>query len=345
VSRVRHVRSWGLPLVAIVLASGCGGPVAPIDVGAKEVPLDLLLGAKKKVASAPLPPIIVETTIDGRPVITTPLPKAGTARATTTVPLPTLAPTPCTEDPLAVPAESAPDRVAPKPIPKGTYPFRIHGALSTTGATVSKDDLDGYGTYNVTNVVTNVDGFSYDLVADHPKAGRTTTTYRIVTATVDRPDVTVPAGAAAPPTFRQVVAGVNGIYLAKIEGKDANGRNVVFQPGGQGALLARFPMVNGDTVDVRSTDGNTTMSYTATTTLKTNVDACGTGVQGQTVKLSDGLLSTSGGTSQTFTSTFVFGTAFGGIPLEISSEVIEPVAGGSAKRALDAIIDSVPKKP
>lgn len=117
-----------IPLAIVILGAACGGPRAPLDIGAKTVPLDLVLGAKKAVAGAPVPPAAFAVDDFGAPrfFFTQELP-ASSPPPSSRRPRPA-APTGCIDDPLAVPKlPAAPNTILP---PRATtYTYRAAGKV------------------------------------------------------------------------------------------------------------------------------------------------------------------------------------------------------------------------
>jgi hypothetical protein len=126
--RVARATPLALGLVVAVVGSACRGPVAPLDVGSKDVALDLLLGAKKAVAGAPVPPASLALQPNGSPFSLT--------QFVTDPPLPRLPRRPkaakaanCDVDPLAVPSAVAPNYIVLPPAEQ-TYSYRANGSFS-----------------------------------------------------------------------------------------------------------------------------------------------------------------------------------------------------------------------
>jgi hypothetical protein len=316
----------------VVALGGCGGPIAPIDVGSKDVSVDLLLGAKvKRVAQAPVPPLVMPAPAgsDG----------PGIAAARSSTPTPTeVTPLPACPhvDPLRVPRLIAGNRVA-RPPKQGEFTYRTTGKLVTGGANHNEVVLDPQSTVTVRPSPPDATGtFTFDMVVANAKAETTTTTYRVITKEVG---TTVPT--SIPPQLPRPSANTAGIYLA---GVTTSGGGRPFSPGFPGIEVAKLPLDVGTKFDAAGTDGVTTMSWHSTMTEKRNVDACGTPLDSYVVDLTDGMVTGADGETVHFSSTFSIGSQYGGIPLRMatvsegSSDPNAPVS-----RSVDMTINREPE--
>ena len=123
-------RAKAIVLLALVLfLPACAGPRIPIQIGTKEIPVDIILGEQNKV-ELPLLPTGSNLSPIGFPgFIQPPIPRknAGTGF----VPPPPAPPCPLA-DPQA-PAESVAHDSAPKPPRDASYPYRNSGFFRTEG--------------------------------------------------------------------------------------------------------------------------------------------------------------------------------------------------------------------
>lgn len=322
----------------VFAAAACAGPLAPIDVGSKEVPIDLLLGAKvKKVVQAPLPPLALPTGPGGF-VQVVPQPNAATVGSTLPTPTTTVNPGSCPEaDPLAVPKRVAPNAVTTMP-KAGTYAYRTTGRVKAGGANAQDVLLAPQSVVKIDAITTEVTGgFTYDMTVTNGTAS-TTTTYRVlpVGAPVNAPGNVNPAVNAGPPVGNvppatkvpdeapRPTGAPPGFYLAKVASPGA----LAFQPAPPGIPIARFPIDLGTVFDAAGSDGATTMSWRSTVQPKATVDACGTPIDTYTVELSQGRIARGSTTeSLTFTSLYNLGTQYGGLPLLLKSDVAGTATG------------------
>lgn len=300
-----------LKVIAVGAATAaCAGPTAPIDVGSKDVSIDLLLGAKvKKVAEAPLPPIVMPA-----PSVFFPgLPPAARP-ATTTSTTAFVDPGPCPEaDPLKPPVRVAGNKV-PGPPKAATFSYRTTGKLVSGGANHTEVVLDPRSAVKVEpSAVDPAGNFTFDMTVENGKTETTTTTYRVITTEAG---ASVPPG-VVPNDAPRPSGSTAGIYLARVA---TSGNVKPFLPQFPGIQVVRLPLDLGTTFDAAGTDGTTTMSWRSTVKEKRNVDACGTPLDSYVIELTNGRI-TSGEDAEalTFTSTIWLGSQFGGLPLRIAT--------------------------
>lgn len=304
-TRHRH-----LVAMAIAMATAsCAGPLAPLEVGSKDVPIDLLLGAKvKKVAQAPLPPVLMPAPSYFFPSQGVSVTRPGTT--TTTLPVD---PGPCPKaNPLDPPKLVAGNRV-PAPPKAADFTYRTTGKLTSGGANHTEVVLDPQSRVKIQpSAVDPAGNFTFDMTVENAKTETTTTTYRVITTEGGTavpsevpPDVPRPSGFAA------------GIYLARIAGA---GDVKPFEPQFPGIQVARLPLDLGTVFNAAGSDGVTTMSWRSTVKEKKNVDACGTPLDSYVIELTEGTI-TGGQDAErlTFTSRINFGTQYGGLPLQMET--------------------------
>lgn len=334
-SRAR--RATGL-LAAAALLSACAGPEAPIDVGSKEVPIDLLLGATvKQVAQAPLPPLEIPVTPQGlisfEPA---PPPVPGAPAVTTT----TAPPGPCPEaDPLDVPKKVAANNVTAPPKP-GTYTARTVGRMRIGGANAQDVLLNPSSKVEVANIVNEATGGStFDLTVTNGNAS-TTTTYRVLPLGVAAPASPVAPPQTVPSNAPKPSPASPGLYVARVSSPGA----VAFNPGAPGILVARFPLDLGTVVDSAGSDGATTTSWRSTVKAKETVDACGTPIDTYRIELTDGRTTTGNNAEAvTFTSVINLGTQYGGLPLFQKTDASGTRGTTAITRSVQLTFDQEPK--
>lgn len=241
-------------------AAACAGPTPPLEVGIKEYPTDVVLGALKRAATpAPMPPVALNVP----PSFFGPrLPVEDGVTTTTRVTRP--AP-PCAEDDPLVPVKAMAEVRATVPPAQAEYPFRTVGEFRSSGANAAQGTYPGQSTRAVTNVVQSDDGsYTFDVTATLGDQV-TTTGYRVV-----------PTGPAP---------GRAGVFITKVVD---NGR--AFTPAPE-MLLLQFPAELGTFWKVNAVDPVTqqTMSYNAAIDRKMRVNACGTPVEAWQVRI-DGQL-------------------------------------------------------
>jgi hypothetical protein len=303
-----------LALTLALTLSACAGPQRPFELGLKEVPSDLLLGAQTKPALAlptQLPPMVFTVTD-----LAAPTPPA--ADLPPPIPEPPPPPPPCPEaDPLAAVKRPAALDVQAPPAP-ATYTYRTSGSFFVNG---SDGTLPPTATHEVKDVqVIGPGEFTFAVaVSQGPRV--TTTTYHVVPRT----------SAAVPP----------GLYISKVD----NQRITPFQPKPE-LLLLPFPALKGTTFNAAGSDGLTTLSYSGVVEETERIDACGEPVDGIRVKLTDGRAATSRPDEtqpmvETFEAAYVIATEYGG--LSIRDFLSGGGPAGLGARELHGVISQVPK--
>ena len=333
---IRIRRAAAVAALALT-AAACAGPEAPIDVGSKEVPIDLLLGAKvKQVAQAPLPPLEIPVTPQGlisfRP---NPLPPVPGGPGTTT----TAKPLPCPEaDPLAVPKRVAGNSVTSPPKP-GTYTARTVGRMRVGGANAQDVLLAPSSKVVVGNIATEPSGATtFDLTVTNGNAS-TTTTYRVLPLGVTAPAAPVAPPQTVPPNAPKPSPAAPGLYVARVSSPGA----IAFQPAAPGILVARFPLDLGTVIDSTGTDGATTTSWRSTVKAKETVDACGTPIDTYRIELTEGRTATGNNAETvTFTSVINLGTQYGGLPLFQKTDASGTQGTTAITRSVQITFDSEP---
>lgn len=325
-------------LAALFLVAACAGPRAPIDVGSKEVPIDLLLGAKvAKVAQAPLPPLEIPVTPQGL-VTFRPVPVLEPPAPATTEP-----PGPCPEmDPLAVPKKVATNNISAPPKP-GTYTARTVGRFRVGGANAQDVLLNPSSTIVVGSPMQEAAGTTtFDFTVKNGNA-ETTSTYRIVPLGVSpSPPAPPSAGgvtATVPNDAPKLSPAAPGLYLARVSSPGSVG----FTPTAPGILVTRFPIDLGTTIDTSGTDGVTTTSWRTTVKAKETVDACGTPIDTYRIELSNGRTVTGkNAESITFTGVINLGTQYGGLPLFQRTDATGTQGTAAITRSVQLTFDSEP---
>lgn len=329
------VTATALTAVA-VLAAGCNAPGRPLEVGFKEVPSDVVLGAQTSptpVPSAgglvPLPPVLPPPPS----VVALPPPPFDVSvrpPAPSAPPLPT---TPAGEtcpdaDPLQAPALEAPPTIAQGPA-RGQYVFRTDGRFEVSGADARRGRFPETSLRTVSGTLALDDGSLVFDVAELLGDVTTTTSYRVV-PTSDLPP-TAAAGA--------------GLYVARVTSRSSDGQTSVFTPAPE-LKLAALPLVRGAVVEARGVDPTTatTMSFTSTVAGKARVDACGDPLDAFVLELTAGRL-LSPISDLEFAATYAVGTQFGGLVLRDTVAFAGTDAGAGVSRTSTGTISSVPARP
>ena len=320
-------------LAAASLAAGCGGPDRPLNVGFKEVPSNVVLGAQSSPSAAP--PVTVPTAPGAPPtfalppppsVITLPPPPFVVPDPSRPVapplPQPTAAACPVA-DPLEAPAVEAPATVQLRP-EKAQYVFRNAGQFTVSGADARSGMFPALSLRTVSGAAEGDSGFAFD-VAETLGDITTTTTYLVVQRQPLPTDL-------AP-----------GLYIGEIRSRAADGQDSMFDPTPD-LQLAGFPLVRGARVESRGVDARTqtAMSFTSTVTGKVRVDACGEPLDSFVLELDPGRL-VSPTQDLEFTATYAIGTQFGGLVLRETVAFAGQDGDSGVSRTNTSTINAVPR--
>lgn len=348
--RALHGRRRTLVVALALLAltsTACSGPRAPLGVGIRELPSDVVLGngrvAPEVPVAVPVPPVALPLT-PSAPVPELRLPQGPTTdddpqppqAPIAAPPAPPVAAPACPEaDPRTAPPDEARNTIAAPPA-AGTYSFRSSGGFESTGADADRGRFPETSTRTVKHVVRVARAaetwYRFDVEA---VLGRvvTTTTYTIV------PETQAPVSSAA---------GGPGLYLTRLVSRSGEQETQSFRPANDpGLLMLPFPAVPGDAFHAAGTDPQTgvTISYTGRVAKKVRVEACGVPLDAIPVHL-DGEFGTGGtiapGGAETFTADYAFGTAYGGLSLEDRVVMDRTSLGGNFHQELAATIDRRP---
>jgi hypothetical protein len=304
--------------------TACGGPQRPVDIGFKEVPSDVILGAHATPSPAPGPTATPTSTTAPPPpsVVALPPPTFDVGPEPVPTPVATPPPTCGTANPLQTPAREAPPTI-PAPPAKGFYVFRNVGSYAVSGADARKGTFPLTSLRTVGNIVRTSDtSFTFD-VSDLLGDVTTTTTYDVVGTPI------VPTALPA------------GLYLKQV--KSVRGQSSsTFAPAPELALAA-FPLVRGAAVSSSGVDPQTatSMKFTSTVTGKQRVDACGTPLDSWVLELTDGKL-ISPTQNLDFSATYSVGTEYGGLLLRERTAFAGTDGADGVSRTNTATITSTP---
>lgn len=363
-------------LAVLMTATACAGPNAPFDVGTQNAPVNLVLGARQAVVSAPVGPVVGPLPPSIAPFVPQ-APAAGGVSA-----LPSLPPVaqppkvPCPAfDPLApvVPTNIVlPGRPQP-----ATYTYRAK-IVDTMGA--KKATYQGNASWKVDTGPVDPTNGSYRTTIDVTVGKATTRRVFLMlpqAITSGAPKVPVPGANTDPdsPDATDPNAIVSALvdstlvslglppfpHVAPNPGRyGPPGIYLVSQSNGSSTFTPTVPIplvqtpVGSNSFTGMGTDGSTVMSFTSTVKRRVNVNACGTKVEGIEVALTDGRIAGQGADGKTqqvsFAENLVFGFQFGGIPVQdtgsISSSTVPGAAGlpDQASRDFAFTVNSVPKQ-
>lgn len=322
-------------LMTLIATTACQGPLAPLDIGSKEVPLDLLLGARRQVVAAPLPPIALPEDFF----------RAPTRAPSVPIVIPEEPLGPCPEaDPLAVPKLIA-TNVVEKPPVEGTYLYRTEGKETTTTGSITNTSVKpATSTWKVQNILAEPASSTFDIAVGIGNV-TTTSTYRILPmgAYQAPPNPPVAPPTQPPSDAPRPNAGVPpGLYLAGVSSPGSPALRLAFP----GIPIVRFPIDRGATFDASGSDGNTTMSWRSVVGPKVTVDACGTPIDTYTVDLLNGRITTVGSQEVlTFTTNYALGTQYGGLPLFQKTTITGNQGTASVRREVTMTANVEPKTP
>lgn len=342
-------RSSSRQLVAVIVltavaATGCAGPRAPLDVGIREVPSDVVLGsgrvAPEVPVSVPVPPVALPLTPlppvpELRPLAPGPNADAPPPAAPPAPPEPR-APVCPTADPRTAPPDESRKTITAPPVP-GSYAFRSTGGFEATGADAATGSFPESSVRTVKDVF-RIERpletwFRYDVEVVLGSL-MTTTTYTIV------PETHTPVGPSAPGA---------GLYLTRLISQSGQEETQRFDPANDpGLLLLPLPVVPGQTWQAAGTDPQSgmTISYRGEVgDSKARVEACGVPLDAWPVHL-DGAFGSGGavapGEAETFVADYAFGTAYGGLSLQDQVVMDRTSVAGNVHQELRAIINRRP---
>lgn len=304
-------------LLAVTLAA-CAGPRSPLEVGMKEYPTEVLLGAQR---TAVLPPPSLGPVV-GFPGFVQPPPPRDS--------LPERPAPDCPDaDPLDSPRLPATNRASRPPV-VASYTFRNQGAFTIEGPNARQGRYPATTTRSIQNVQQSINEFTFE-VAETLGDTTTTTIYRVV------PETVVPPAIANPPD--------SGIFIIRVV-SERPGEDPEFFAPTPGILILPFPAEPGLQWDARGIDPltQTVMQFHGNVTGTTRVDACGVFLQAWNVVLTQGFIS--GPTKElTFKATYAIGTQFGGFSLYDNVEMSGVDGDDTLRSANLAVISSEPSEP
>jgi len=321
------MRPSRLALVAgCLVLTACGSPTARLDVGFKEVPSSVVLGAQtspsaqpSSVSAIPLPP---PPSVVSLPPPTFVLPPAGQPN----LPPPTIPSAQACPpaDPLAAPRVEAPTSIGKPPI-AAAYLFDNVGTFSVSGADARRGTFPARTLRLFGNVRGSAGNFGYD-VSERIGDTTTTTSYRVIS------DTALPGQET-------------GVFIDKMTYVRADGSTAAFTPTPP-LKLATLPLLRGASTDQRGVDAQTqtAMSFTATVEGKARVFACGEPLDTWTIHLTEGKF-ISPTQNLTFDATYQLGTQFGGIIIADSVAFEGSDGDAGIQRSKRATIAAVPRTP
>lgn len=331
---MNRLRPRGSMLAALILVAmaGCAGPQAPLLVGIKEVPSDVVLTRKRpQAATAPIPPIGLPIREPAISAFEHPIFEAVVG--------------PCpSADPLAAPSKEAVNTILLPPA-AGTYSFRNEGSFEVSGANAKKGAFPSLSTRTVKEVFkvmtpgSTETWYRFDVeavLADF----YTTTTYTLV------PEQAGPTVVTGPQP---------GLFITRVQTQLPNGTSEDFRPANfPGLLLLPFPFSPGVEWNAAGADprSGTAMAFTGLVGQKVRIDACGTPLDAVTVQVDGQFGETEGpGTaisplSQTrFAAEYALGTQFGGLSLMDLVEMTRTDPRGNLYQKNRSTINSEPGLP
>lgn len=356
----RTVVLCGLAVAAMV-TTACAGPHAPYNVATQNAPVNLVLGERQAVTTAPVGPISGPLPPSVGPIL-----PIGPSPS----PTPMVAPSgPCPAfDPLAPVLATSID--LPGPPKPATYSYRgkvvdtagkeksTYKGNSKWKVIVGKVDPTTGG-YHVTLKVKIGKATSSRVLLIQPKPlldndhgtglnSPTGTDPNAVLATVTGTLLSVGVPPLAFPLKLPNLGrfGPAGIYLVSQSSGDSTFTPTVPIP------LLQTPVGNNSFTGV-GTDGSSVMLFTSTVKKRLSVNACGSKVEGFDVGMTGGKIISLGadGKAQivSFKENLVFGMQFGGLPVKDTGTITTSTLPGAAllpdtaSRSFTFTVNSVPK--
>ncbi|HUR50412.1 MAG TPA: hypothetical protein VMY88_12910 [Acidimicrobiales bacterium] len=322
-------RRFLLPaLLSATLTAGCGAPERPLDLGFKEVPSDVVLGAQTEATADPRPDSAAPHVTLPPSIVALPPPTFEVGRRPGVTP-PPLAACPA-GDPLEAPEIEAPTSIDAPPAP-GQYLFRNQGTFEVSGPDARRGTFPPTSLRTVQLVSRDDDGRVFEFsVTELLGDITTTTTYRVIRA----------AEVGGTPS----VTADPGLYIRQVDSRGASGESAVFTPTPP-LKLAALPLVRGARVEARGVDPTTatTMSFVSTISGKSRVDACGEPLDTFTLELTEGAV-LSPEQDLDFAATYALGTQFGGLILREVVAFTGTDGDAGVSRSNSATISQTPRR-
>ena len=254
-------------LLLVLSLTACAGPKAPLQVGVRELPSDVVLGDRSQhpaePVSVPVPPVALPLVPAQVPAVAfgpAYEPPAGAPQP----PPPAAPPTPSCSIGGPEPAKGFPvaDTVK-RPAGVARYAFDTQGSYEVSGANAAKGAFPSVMVRSVRDVV-QLPGAQarYRFTVDG-ELGRllTSTTYTLVPESASTTPLDAP-----------------GMYITKVVSRNVDGTTQEFTPArAPGMLLLPFPATAGTTFRQSDADPNTgtVLSYTATIGEAQKMTVCG----------------------------------------------------------------------
>lgn len=340
---LRSASALSLGLLAIVL-SACAGPRDPLEVGIKEVPTDVILGAQIALAPPPGPALNPNP---GFPSFIGPSPPENNRL----LPAPSPSPIPIVPCPSAHPFDApkmeATNR-ATKPPVTARYPFRNKGTFDYMGPRPAKGSFPEQSFRSILGSSVDPSTGTYSFSVAEDVAGTITTTTYFV-----QPESAVPNDA--------------GIYITAISRRLRDGSTDRFAPT-PGIKILQFPAVGGLAWDSSGTDPLTGTSMVIhgrvgidipdgpdpdtlpDNQAKARIDACGVPIDAWYVVVTGPPSQPAGrivGPNQNLNllATYAIATQFGGFSVYDKTEITGMDGANTVAIRNEATVSSEPKAP
>lgn len=335
-------RFLGLVAVMALIEAACAGPGVPLEVGMKEYPTDVILGAQ--VQPPALPPVsnpsittfafVPPPVVIGRPLVVTPVPAACPSA-----------------HPFTAPKHEARNRAINPPVP-GTYVFRNKGTYEYSKLTPPKGSLPTQSTRTIKDVKKDTDDptrYSFTVVEDLGGAVTTTTFHVIPTATIE---------------------GDQGIYITQMTTKLQDGSSDVFaprpeikimgfpaEPGASWTSSGTSTTGSGDSEALKGRVGLDIPGQPTQLQAKARVDACGEPLDALYVLIGGppavptdppdpaGAVIVGPNRNLRLKAIYAFATQYGGFSIYEKIELSGTIGGVPIKITSEATISEVPEFP
>lgn len=330
---LRAPRRAGLLVLGLSMTA-CAGPKAPLQVGVRELPSDVVLGDRSRhpadPVSVPVPPVALPLAPAQVPAVA--LVPAYEPPAEDVGPPPTPLPSPSCSIGSPEPAKNfpVPDTVT-RPAGAARYAFETQGSYEVSGANAAKGTFPSVMVRSIRDVV-QLPGAAarYRFTVDG-ELGRllTSTTYTLVPESSSTTPLDAP-----------------GLYITKVVSRNVDGTTQEFTPTrAPGMLLLPFPATPGSTFRQSDADPNTgtVLSYTATIGEPQKMTVCGRAVGLLPVHLdgtTGGELSPDGGGG--FVIDYAISPEYGGISLHDVVSVQRQSADSSFTQKFTTSVTTTP---
>ncbi|MGH2808316.1 MAG: hypothetical protein ACRDKT_13685 [Actinomycetota bacterium] len=347
-----RTRCGAILISLLLLSSSCARPPDPLEVGVKEIATDIVLAAAEEERPRGAAGRGSDIKVGQPPSFSTPPVAIGTGTAPEGgtgdpgAPRPAAA---CPEaDPLEAAVAAAPARPTAPPL-DANYEYRVEGTYEFEGAVDERGRYPATSTRTIQDVREIDGGYSFRMKDDLG----VTTGYSVYPRQRAAEDDPVHLGEASHPLEA-------GIFVNEIRMKRADDSVLVLDPDPE-LRIATLPMVRGQKFESTAVDAATGITIRVNgqiglgekfDPLRARVDACGTVLEGYWVSYTVDTTVPQTSTTRLFGSDIdlefagsrvVFGTQYGGIPLQEIVTIRGSDAGTTVTIRRTSTISSEPR--